>query len=47
MAEFTTIKVFSETRDQIANEGKYNESMADIVKRMVQEWKECKKERKK
>ena len=39
MTEFTTVKVYTKTRDNLAKEGKYNESMADIIERMFREWK--------
>ena len=39
MNEFTTIKVYSKTRDNLAKEGRYNESMADIIERVYREWK--------
>lgn len=39
MSEFTTVKVYTKTRDSLAKEGKYNESMADIIERMYREWK--------
>lgn len=39
MSEFTTVKVYSKTRDGLAKEGKYNESMADIIERVFSEWK--------
>jgi hypothetical protein len=38
MAEFTTVKVYTKTRDRLAKEGKYNESMADIIERILSEW---------
>jgi hypothetical protein len=37
--EYTTVKVYTKTRDNIAKEGKYNESMADIIERIFNEWK--------
>jgi hypothetical protein len=40
MAEFTTVKVYAKTRDNLAKEGKYNESMADIIERVFREWKD-------
>ena len=39
MNEFTTVKVYSKTRDSLAKEGRYNESMADIIERIFREWK--------
>ena len=42
--DFTTIKVYTKTRDNLAKEGKYSESMADIIERMYREWMEGRKE---
>lgn len=43
MGEFTTVKVYTKTRDKLAKEGKYNESMADIIERIFNEWREGKR----
>ena len=41
-SEFTTVKVYTKTRDRLAKEGRYNESMADIIERVVNEWEKKK-----
>ena len=38
MSEFTTVKVYTKTRDRLAKQGRYNESMADIIERILSEW---------